>query len=234
MIRSLCLGLVLLCLSCGKKHVETGHEIIAKSIEIHGGWQAYQQLDTIAYSKSTRLFKEDGTLEKSSKEAQVFTFLPEYTAFLLSDTGYVTYKKDSLVASVHSRVVTTAVEKEQAMNRINAAQFVFLQPFKLNEAGVESQYLRQTQLNGTLEVSEVKVTFTNTTNTDQWWFYFDSDYRLVANKVKHNDRYSLIENLKFQEYKGLLFNEHRKSYFVDSLGNKKYLRAEYFYRMNRD
>ncbi|MFT4669337.1 MAG: hypothetical protein ACI9HJ_000909, partial [Ulvibacter sp.] len=50
-----------------------------------------------------------------------------------------------------------------------------------------------------------------------------------AASVKHNNRISLIENLEFQSYKGLLFNKVRKSYFVDSLFQKKQLRAEYRY-----
>ena len=66
--------------------------------------------------------------------------------------------------------------------------------------------------------------------SDPWWFYFDiEDDKVVANRVYHNGRFSLIENLAFDSLSGLMLHKHRKSYFTDSLNNIRYLRAEYVY-----
>jgi hypothetical protein len=81
-----------------------------------------------------------------------------------------------------------------------------------------------------IETSVVAIKYEDDSpSSDSWRYYFDEKYRLVAASVKHNNRISLIENLEFQSYKGLLFNKVRKSYFVDSLFQKKQLRAEYRY-----
>lgn len=203
--------------------------MIDKSILTHGGWNAFTQLDTISFKKTTRLFFEDGSLEIEKEEAQVFTFLPEYSVFILNDTDYISYKDSTLYASVNDSVLKTTSDKEKINNRINAAEFVFFQPFKLKDSNADILYTGSKTIMDSVAVSEVKVNYPN--SPDTWWFYFDENYRLVANKVFHNNRYSLIENLEFQQYKRLLFNKHRKSYIVDSLNNKKYLRAEYFYQL---
>jgi hypothetical protein len=82
----------------------------------------------------------------------------------------------------------------------------------------------------TIETSVVSVFYEgDVPSNDSWRYYFDKKYRLVAASVSHNNSISLIENLDFQTYKGILFHKVRKSYFVDSaLGNKK-LRAAYRY-----
>ncbi|MCH9660489.1 MAG: hypothetical protein K0U54_06215 [Bacteroidetes bacterium] len=219
------LGILLLGCVPGSNY--QGNDIINKSILAHGSWDAFLQLDTVTFKKTTRLFLEDGSLEVEKDEAQVFSFLPTYSVFLSNDTDYITYKDSILYASVRDSVVTLKADQEKLLHRIKAAEFVFFQPFKLKDLEAEVSYTGSKTIMDSIVVSEVQVNFPN--SKDTWWFYFDDTYLLVANKVFHNNRYSFIENLEFQRHKGLLFNKHRKSYIVDSLNNKKYLRAEYFY-----
>ena len=85
-------------------------------------------------------------------------------------------------------------------------------------------------LRDSIETSVVAIKYKDDSpSSDAWRYYFDENYRLVAASVKHNNRISLIENLDFQTYKDMLFNKVRKSYFIDSLFQKKQLRAEYQY-----
>ncbi len=198
-------------LSCAQVPTESGNEVVKKSIDSHGGWENYQALDTLIIDKTTRLFLEDGSLESEISEKQIFIRKPEYKTILIRES-------DTLIG----RITDTIYHP-----RILAAEFVLFQPFKLNEG---QPVLENT---GAFDFllgegpAEVKVEFEE--GKDTWWFYFDDSYRCIANKVLHNNRYSLIQNLEFQEHKGLLLHKHRKSYFTDSNGNKKYLRAQYFY-----
>lgn len=107
-------------------------------------------------------------------------------------------------------------------------------PFKLLDPGVQLQYNGITKIDQT-DVYVVQATYnpsasSNHSTPDIWWYYFDtSDYRVLHNKVKTSDHWAWIDNLTFDKSGSILFNKHRKSYRCDSLGNKLYLRAEYFY-----
>ena len=54
---------------------------------------------------------------------------------------------------------------------------------------------------------------------------------LEATQVNHDGRKSLIINESVENKTGLFLNKTRKSYFVDSLGKIKYLRAAYKYEI---
>lgn len=65
-----------------------------------------------------------------------------------------------------------------------------------------------------------------------WWYYIDAEtYLLLGNMVHHGTTYAFIENLSYESRTGLLLNAERKSYRTDSLGNKKYLIADYKYEI---
>ena len=81
-----------------------------------------------------------------------------------------------------------------------------------------------------LRVSYSPAQHGNHSSADTWYFYFDQENQnVVANFIESPDHFSLVENISFQRVGGTLFYKDRKSYRVDSLGNKLYLRAEYTY-----
>ncbi|MFT4575601.1 MAG: hypothetical protein ACI9SI_000511, partial [Polaribacter sp.] len=77
----------------------------------------------------------------------------------------------------------------------------------------------------------IQVGYTNDTEiSDKWFYYFETKtYQLVATKVVHGARISMIKNVSYDKSTGLLFNHHRKSFFIKPSGEMDYLRAEYFY-----
>jgi len=230
------LVLTVLFLSCAERIEETGNSIVEKSIEAHGGWDAYHALEQITFDKTTRLFKEDGSLESEQIQRQDFRLQPN---FLLR----MSWKKDALEHVIFydqmnaevfedSMEVKTPKRIESAKKIGTSAVYVLFQPFKLISDRAQLVYVGETNLFDSLKVKEVTVHYPNeATTTDLWSYYFDDVYQLVAAKVIHQDRISLILNTSFQNYNELLFNKTRTSYFVDSLGRKKYARAIYQYNI---
>lgn len=231
----LCILLVLLSFSCVDKNHPTGEDLIHRSITVHGGWENYQNLDEVAFLKTTKLFLADGSLESEMLQTQSFRLKPSYLAGIswTIDTVEHLIVYDGMNASklINDEVLRNSEESAKALRLAKSADYVFFQPFKLNDPKVRSKYEGKVVLMDSINASAVKIWYEEDDSWDQWTYYFDAEGMLVANSVAHEDRTSLIENLAFQEYKGLVFNKHRKSYFVDSLLNKKYLRAEYFYEI---
>ncbi|MGB0949256.1 MAG: hypothetical protein ACPG7E_01495 [Marinirhabdus sp.] len=232
-----CFAVFILVLGCSPKGEESGGQIVKKAIAAHGGIENFKALDSVSIEKTTRLFTENGTLESETVQFQKFVFNSkkrieiswgEGTAETeIISTGNSTFK------FVEDRLVTGITEIEAAERAVAAAEYVFFQPFKFMVDGATFEYLGTQKIKGGTAVKKVRVYYGPDSNPtdDVWHYFFDKKYRLAAAQVKHNGRSSFIENLAFQRYKGLLFNKHRKSFFVDSLGRKLYLRAEYFYKI---
>jgi len=221
-------------LGCSTITSESGQYIVNRGIETHGGHRAFQELESVSFTKTTRLYKEDGSLESETFQEQFFTLIPEYSFIMKwmdgNDEHQITYDKNTLIKLVNNVIVENQGANEKALKLALSAEYVFFQPFKLIDDKGELSYEGKQMLRDSIETSVVAIKYKDDSpSSDAWRYYFDENYRLAAASVKHNNRISLIENLDFQTYKGILFNKVRKSYFIDSLFQKKQLRAEYQY-----
>jgi hypothetical protein len=228
--------LVSFILSCERSSEEKASAILNKSIEAHGGLEAFQQLHFIAFNKTTRLFSEDGLLESEKFQKQSFQLHPNYEFqmewFEKGEKHQLLYDRVQIRKFVNDSLIIAKEEIDNALQLALAADYVFFQPFKLADPNAILNFKGHLKLSDSLEVSSVQIKYeTDTSQSDVWEYFFNKKNLLVANLVKHKNKYSLIENLEFQTYKDVLFNKHRKSYFVDSLLQKKQLRAEYFYEI---
>lgn len=221
----------LLVLGCNGPYSK-GKQQIENSITAHGGTEAYQGLHALKVVKTIRLFEASGTLESETRQFQVLRPLPGAGSSIgwKSENGLVrlTDHGGELQYTLNDSLHIGAEWKEKVRSTIDGAKFVLFQPFKLKADGIRLQQVGDRELEGFGNVRMYRLDFREPT-FDRWYFYFDSEDRLVANEVVHEDRRSLIENLEFQEFQGLLLHKHRKSYYVDSLHQDRVLRAEYFY-----
>jgi hypothetical protein len=222
------------CLSCSQITSESGVEIVNKSIEAHGGHELFRELEFIAFTKTTRLYKEDGTLESEAFQTQSFKLIPDYFLTIdwmeQQDKHQISYDRSTTIKRINNSNVEDLDAIENAKKLTLSAEYVFFQPFKLIDNKGQLSFEGMQMIRDTIKTSVVRVKYEDDSpSSDSWRYFFDEQYRLVAVSVKHNNRISLIENLDFQTYKGILFNKIRKSYFVDSLLQKKQLRAEYHY-----
>ena len=221
-------------ISCSEITSETAVDIVNKSIEAHGGDRTFQELEAISFAKTTRLYREDGSLESETVQEQSFTLIPNYLFESHwmdgNDQHQITYNRNTVSKRVNNANIADQEAIESTLKLALSAEYVFFQPFKLQDNKGQLSYDGKYMMGDSIETSIVAVRYENDTpSSDSWRYYFDENYRLLAASVKHNNRISFIDNLEFQTYKGILFNKVRKSYFVDSLFQNKQLRAAYHY-----
>lgn len=221
----------LLGLACNGRYSRSNRQI-ESSIAVHGGSEAYQSLHALRVVKTIRLFEASGDLESETRQYQVLRPLPGAGSSIgwKSQQGLVrvTDHGGEFQYTLNDSLHIGPEWKEKVRSTIDGAKFVLFQPFKLKADGIRLRQVGNRELDGFGEVRMYRLDFQQPT-FDRWYFYFDNKDRLVANEVVQEDRRSLIENLEFQEFQGLLLHKHRKSYFVDSLHKERILRAEYFY-----
>jgi hypothetical protein len=235
LIRGLCLGALLFSLACADT-VPDARDIVQRSIEFHGGIQAYHNLDSLSWNKTTRLLTEDGSLESSQVQRQSYFGGDDPRTTLQwsqdSSSHRIVVGRDATQYMLGDMVFHQGEMADRARQMALSATYVFFQPFKLLDQGTLLSYAGRMSFGDTLEVDVVRVSYEeDTEDADVWHYYFTDEGRFVANSVRHKGRISLIVNTeqRFHEPTGLLLHHKRKSYFVDSLLNIKYLRADYLY-----
>lgn len=230
-MRLLVLAGCVLVVACSKPYA-SGQAQIEASLAAHGGIEAYRNMRAVQVAKTIRLFDSAGQQENETVQFQVIRHAPGAGSMVGWNTNEGLYRVadhgNELQLTLNDSLIRGIEAEEKVRSTIDGAKFVLLQPFKLWTDQINLQEVGERELAGFGTVKMYSLHFPNPSE-DRWYFYFDSQDRLVANEVVHNDRRSLIENLQFQEHKGLLLHKHRKSFFVDSLHTTKLLRAEYFY-----
>ena len=212
----------------------SGRDIVERSCRAHGGMDYWNRMNTIEFTKSTKLLFSDGSIESDMIQKQSFTFYPRHVYKI----GYeIDSSRVSLIYDqgfIHKRVngfpVNDSLEIASARSALLAAQFVVSQPFALLNEGVQLNRIEDYDSEGKTYYA-VEATYPGDgPDSDKWTYYFDRDnFILTYNKVVLTDHTSWVENLQFDETTGMKFNAHRKSYRLNEKGEKTYLRAEYFY-----
>lgn len=210
---------------------ERAIEVLDKSVSKHGGWSLYDSLTTLSYTKRILLYDSIGQLESDQIQYHRYNVSPELSGDITwiedQDTVKIILVNETAKKLVNGKEVLG--ESQYALQTFMSGYYVTFQPPKLYDNPDQLVYEGTDTLKNDQPVYVLQPKDT-TANADQWWYYFNTnDYQLVACLVKHDDRYSFIENLAYDSTTGLTFNKNRKSYFVDSKINIKYLRAEYYY-----
>ena len=214
------------------KHTKA-ERIVLQSVELHGGLDAFDHLETISFNKITILFDSSGNEESRILQKHRFRFRPQLEGTVewvdKGDSIKIVFAEDQGTRFVNNILDNSG--SEAARNAIFAALYVLFQPFKLLDQGTRLALVGNDSMDG-ISVNIVQPVYEGAKpEDDQWLFYFSSETNeLIANRVNHKGRYSLIKNLAFDTTTRLMLHQHRKSYFVDSLNNVLYLRAEYFYK----
>ncbi|MGE0772644.1 MAG: hypothetical protein AB7K37_13090 [Cyclobacteriaceae bacterium] len=214
------------------KQTSMADSIVRLSIEAHGGWQAWQNLQAISFTKTTTLFDSVGAEESTVRQLHRFDLKPDLAGTIEwvenGDSIRIVYAKDQATRYVNK--VPKPELAEAAANAVMASLFVLFQPFKLMDPGTQLEYLGSDTLAG-VPVDVIRPVYQGADeSSDQWLFYFDKEtHELICHRVNHSGRISLIQNMSFDNTSGLLLHGHRKSLFVDSQNEIRYLRAEYLY-----
>tara|TARA_X000000950_G_scaffold231522_1_gene280096 strand:+ start:197 stop:865 length:669 start_codon:yes stop_codon:yes gene_type:complete len=210
--------------------------LIQKSIAAHGGLDMLKTIKSIQYTKSTSLYTKSGALEKTVEQYITHQWNPDQTsiAWVSEESTFFAEKNSNEVSLFKDgEMVKDSLERTQAAANIDAALYVFWQPFKLTDSSAKKVYLGKQKILDSIEVLTVKVSYSDDPKADVWFYYFHPEnYKVKAVKVKHNRRTSLILNDRYETQTGLSLNKTRRSFFLDTLGKIDYLRAAYQYEID--
>ncbi|MEQ9590945.1 MAG: hypothetical protein RLN86_00010 [Cyclobacteriaceae bacterium] len=205
---------------------------VNRSIEAHGGMDAWRRINAISYLKTTILYDSSGTEESKIVQRHNFRLKPEIegTISWTSDSDSVKIVYEGGQGLQYSNGAADSTSTASATNTVLASLYVLFQPFKLLDEGTQLELIESVNV-WDKKVNQIRPIYNGAKEgDDQWLFCFDSENDLlISNIVNHNGRISFIENLAFDSTTELLLHQHRKSYFVDSTFTSKYLRAEYYY-----
>ena len=207
--------------------------LLEKSLVAHGGKKAWSIVSEISYLKNIELYDSIGKLEKEINQKIKHTWNPSSTKIEWGnvDNDYVAIlREEKIELFKNNQMVLDSQEVAKAYDNTKGALYVFWQPYKLIDSNARLDYIGLVTLLDSISVHSLKVSYPLDPTADVWHYYFNEEnFMLEATQVNHDERISLIINESFEDKTGLFLNKTRKSYFVDSLGKIKYLRAAYKY-----
>ena len=207
--------------------------LLEKSLVAHGGKKAWSIVSEISYLKNIELYDSIGKLEKEINQKIKHTWNPSSTKIEWGnvDNDYVAIlREEKIELFKNNQMVLDSQEVAKAYDNTKGALYVFWQPYKLIDSNARLDYIGLVTLLDSISVHSLKVSYPLDPTADVWHYYFNEEnFMLEATQVNHDERISLIINESFEDKTGLFLNKIRKSYFVDSLGKIKYLRAAYKY-----
>ena len=207
--------------------------LLEKSLVAHGGKKAWSIVSEISYLKNIELYDSIGKLEKEINQKIKHTWNPSSTKIEWGnvDNDYVAIlREEKIELFKNNQMVLDSQEVAKAYDNTKGALYFFWQPYKLIDSNARFDYIGLVTILDSISVYSLKVSYPLDPTADVWHYYFNEEnFMLEATQVNHDERISLIINESFEDKTGLFLNKTRKSYFVDSLGKIKYLRAAYKY-----
>ncbi len=210
-------------------------KILKKAIDWAGGIEKWKKLDSIQYHKRSKLLLEKGLVENETYQLHNYSMQPSFSAEINWKKGntahLISHNFDKTLKYENGEIIA---EGEKTKKSVLSALYVLGMPFKLLDEGVNLSHEGKTQIDG-IQVDVLKATYSpaknnNHSTEDVWWYYFqENSGKFISCMVYHSPTYAYIENLAFDEVNGLKFHKHRKSYRTDSVRNKQFLRAEFWY-----
>ena len=210
-------------------------EVVDRAIAWAGGMEKWESLSTIDYTKRSRLLLENEEVEYDITQQHSYQMRPDLKMNIewQTDEGDLRLEHTN-AASRRFLNDSLSAQGTKVAESAMSAFYVLGMPFKLKDPGTYLSYEGTTDFNGK-SADVVKATyspkqFDNHSTTDQWWYYFsEANGAFLGCMVYHPPTYARIENIAFHDVDGMKFQKRRMSYRCDSLGNKQFLRAEFWY-----
>ncbi|WP_296703242.1 DUF6503 family protein [Algoriphagus sp.] len=218
---------------CSQDSEKRAKEILEKSIEAHGGQQAWDNLESLKFRKRTKLLLEDGSVESETDQWIQFRMKPYFEGSLSWTSDSVehisTFDGTEMKYTMGGNSVQNPDFLKSKKKDFDAAYYVIAQPWKLlQDENVTLTYEGQKKLDTGKLAESVRVNYGP--EDDVWWFYFDPlSFEMIGNEVQLKDHRSYIVNNSMVSDGPFLFYGIRTSYRIDENGNKLYVRAAYEY-----
>lgn len=212
--------------------------VLQKSIDYHGGLDAWQDLNKMRFNKDFKLLDRHGIVEKSFEQIHDYNYADDHYEIISKErmiyTDTIISKLKDGVFSRTKNGIAAEDSPEKIEKTINSGTYVVGIPFKLLDPNVKLS-LEEEEFEGeavyTIQAAYNSDQNDNHSTNDVWKYYIAKNTgKVIANWVDAGDHQNIINNITFKRINGILLNEHRESYRLDSLGNKAYKRAIYFYK----
>ncbi len=226
------MSFVLIICSCKKEPI-SANDIISQTVEAYGGIAHWNNIQQLSFDKEVTLFLEDHTIERKTNQFQLFQFEDAFGKIEWDENGIehqIVYENNNFSKVENDSAITSPEARAYAERAFFASEYVIKQPFDLLRD--EVRLVRETDtIVNSKDCYVVSVHYEDEAPDADRWYYIVSklDNLIVANKVVLKDHTSWVENLTYDTTTDFIFNAHRKSYRLNSAGEKTYLRAEYFY-----
>ena len=194
-------------------------DILKKSIEYCGGWDAYLGIRGIEYDKTLHKIDSTGNVYEVVPQKHRYNLFPKFSVRMdweEDDFNYTIVNNGNQSAKFQDgNPLTDEYHVKSAYNSSFGSSYVLFQPWKLfDPAAVISYDGKKTIPNGQ-EVDVIKVDFTkeySTTTDHTWWYYFAEDGKPIGNFLTSPQGNSYTEYLEFERVNGLLFHSKRNAY----------------------
>jgi len=207
--------------------------IIKQSIEAHGGWESWNEIDTLSVFKHIWSYNDSGEIALERAEKQFFIYRPTKEILIEWEEDDTTYFIDC-GEELHWYLPEHGAIPADSLSILNtalSAEYVFCMPFKLADPGARFQYQGIENLEDGQQVYAIEVNYDEDKINHPWTYFFDTESLLLAAcLVRHADGYSYIKNTSYISIDGRVHYHKRLSYDSDSLLQNLKLRASYLYQ----
>lgn len=214
----------------------TALNVVENAIHTAGTLKKWKNLSSLAYTKKSRLLLENGDIESEVTQRHHYELRPHKNiqiTWVVEQDSFLIVHNDSITQKFKNGSLIEQGEKVKAS--VNSSLYVIGMPFKLLDKGTVLSYEGLKSLNTIDTVHTINATYEpkkhqNHSTQDEWWYHFDkTNAAFLSSMVYHAPTYALIENTATTKQEGLTFPQRRTSYRCDELGNKIFLRAEFWY-----
>jgi hypothetical protein len=225
--------LIFTVISSCKNETLSAYQIIEQTVETYGGLENWNSIKQLSFDKDVTLFLEDRSVQRHTNQFQLFQFNEPFGKIEWDENEIahqIIYEGNNFTKIENDSVINAPDTSPLVSKAFFASEFVIKQPFDLLRDEVILTREKDTLINRKNHYV-ISVAYENELpDADRWYYVIDQETNyILANKVVLTDHTSWVENLTYDETTDFVFNHHRKSYRLNEKGEKKYLRAEYFY-----
>ena len=130
---------------------------------------------------------------------------------------------------INDSLVTEPEVIAAAERMVVAGRYTAIQPFNLLDDAAELRYEGRDTLENEKVVEVISARYREGSR-DDWWYYFDiRSGRCVGTLVHHPPSWAYVQNVTYDTSTPFVFHHYRRTYRTDSLRNKQFTRAVYYY-----
>lgn len=193
--------------------------IVRQAIEEAGGWEKWENMKTLSYTKVIQQYDSTGAKKKEVRQFHQYQLHPLKIRFDWEDEGdkYTIINNGQQAWKYkNGKEMTEEADVNNAYNSSYGSHYTMCMPFKLTDPGTVLTYEGTDTLPNGQEAHVIKTTYNegagSAAGMHTWWYYFDTDTNmLTANLLDYGDGITYTHYDSFADVQGIKLNKQRKS-----------------------